>query len=144
MRLSNVKILKRLSLNADLCIHSYWLSRLRQASHRKMIQSSALRIRLWRFKIWTCPFLKPWLPCLPWRPRIIFESVSWCFHGILTFFLMFYTLCVSGMSLSEPLSSPSPRLKRNASMHSKPLHRICKSSLLYFTLFDREHLARDP
>ena len=30
-----VRILKRLSLNADLCIHCYWLSRLRQASHRK-------------------------------------------------------------------------------------------------------------
>ena len=42
-----------LSLNADLCIHFYWLSRLRQASHRKMIQSSALRLRLWlcHFKI---------------------------------------------------------------------------------------------
>ena len=35
-----------LSLNADLCIHFYWLSRLRQASHRKMIQSSVLRLRL--------------------------------------------------------------------------------------------------
>ena len=41
-----------LSLSADLCIQSYWLSRLRQASHRKMIQSSALRLR--RFKILTC------------------------------------------------------------------------------------------
>ena len=42
-----------LSLNADLCIHFYCLSRLRQASHRKMIQSSALRLRLWlsHFKI---------------------------------------------------------------------------------------------
>ena len=43
-----VKILKRLSLSlslsADLCIHSYWLSQLKQASHRKMIQSSALRL----------------------------------------------------------------------------------------------------
>ena len=47
-----------LSLIADLCIHSYWLSWLRQASHRKMIQSSALRLRLWRFKILTCPLLK--------------------------------------------------------------------------------------
>ena len=42
-----------LSLNADLCIHFYWLSRLRQASHRKMIQISALKLRLWlcHFKI---------------------------------------------------------------------------------------------
>ena len=42
-----------LSLNADLCIHFYWLSRLRQASHIKMIQSSALSLRLWlcHFKI---------------------------------------------------------------------------------------------
>ena len=47
-----------LSLNANLCIHFYWLSRLRQASHRKIIQSSALRQRLWRFKILTCPLLK--------------------------------------------------------------------------------------
>ena len=39
--------MKRLSLSADLCIHSYWLSRLREASHRKMIQSSALRLRLY-------------------------------------------------------------------------------------------------
>ena len=46
--------MKHLSLSADLCIHSYWLSQLRQASHRKMIQSSAL----WRFKILTCPLLK--------------------------------------------------------------------------------------
>ena len=36
-----------LSLNADLCIHFYWLSWLRQASHRKRIQSAALRLRLW-------------------------------------------------------------------------------------------------
>ena len=42
-----VKILTRLSLSADHCIHSYWLSRLRQASHRKKIQSSALRLKLW-------------------------------------------------------------------------------------------------
>ena len=58
-RRGHVKILKRLSLslNADLCIHSYWLSRLRQASQRKMIQSSALRLRLIRFKILTCPLL---------------------------------------------------------------------------------------
>ena len=35
-----------LSLSADLCINFYCLSRLRQASQRKMIQSSALRIRL--------------------------------------------------------------------------------------------------
>ena len=27
-----------LSLNANLCIHFYWLSRLRQASHRKMVK----------------------------------------------------------------------------------------------------------
>ena len=40
-----------LSLSADLCIHSYWLSQLGQASHRKMIQSSALRLRLCHFKI---------------------------------------------------------------------------------------------
>ena len=38
-----------LSLSADLCIHFYWLSQLRQASHREMIQ----RLRLWlcHFKI---------------------------------------------------------------------------------------------
>ena len=36
-----------LSLSADLCIHFYWLSWLRQASHRKRIQSAALRLRLW-------------------------------------------------------------------------------------------------
>ena len=51
-----------LSLNADLCIHFYWLSnKLRQASHRKMIQSSALRLRLWRFKISTRSLLRPLL-----------------------------------------------------------------------------------
>ena len=49
--------MKRLSLSADLCIHSYWLSWLRQASHRKMIRSLTLRLRLWRFKILTCPLL---------------------------------------------------------------------------------------
>ena len=35
-----------LSLNADLCIHFYWPSRLRQASHRNMIQRSRLRLCL--------------------------------------------------------------------------------------------------
>ena len=42
-----------LSLSDDLCIHSYWLSWLRQASYRKMIQNLALRLRLWlcHFKI---------------------------------------------------------------------------------------------
>ena len=35
-----------LSLSTDLCIHFYCLSQLRQASQRKMIQSSALRLRL--------------------------------------------------------------------------------------------------
>ena len=35
---------KSLYIWRDLCIHFYWLSRLRQASHRKMIQSSALRL----------------------------------------------------------------------------------------------------
>ena len=55
-----VKILKRLSLSlsAYLCIQFYWLSWLRQASHRKLIQNSALRLRLRRFKILTCPLLK--------------------------------------------------------------------------------------
>ena len=52
-----VKILKHLSLNAYLCIHFYWLSWLRQASHIKLIQNSALRLRLRRFKILTCPLL---------------------------------------------------------------------------------------
>ena len=44
--------MKRLcfSLSADLCIYSYWLSRLRQASHRKMIQSSALRLKTMTFQ----------------------------------------------------------------------------------------------
>ena len=70
-----VKILKRLSLSADLCIHSYWLSRLRQASHRKMIQSSALRLRLWRFKILTCPLLKSCL--FVWLRRISERSWQW-------------------------------------------------------------------
>ena len=42
-----------LSLNADRCIHFYWLSRLRQARHRKMIQSSALRLWLCHFKIFS-------------------------------------------------------------------------------------------
>ena len=52
-----------LCLIADLCIHFYWLSWLRQASLRKMIQSSALRLRLWpgHFKIasdtWALSFL---------------------------------------------------------------------------------------
>ena len=41
-----VKILKRLS--ADLCIHLYWLSRLRHESHRKITKNSALRLRLRR------------------------------------------------------------------------------------------------
>ena len=61
-----VKILKHLSLSlsADLCIHSYWLSRLRQASHRKMNQNSALRLRLWQFKNLTCPILQShWFIC---------------------------------------------------------------------------------
>ena len=42
-----------LSFNADLCIHFYWLSQLRQASHKKKIQSSALKLWLWlcHFKI---------------------------------------------------------------------------------------------
>ena len=42
-----------LSLNTDVWILFYWLSRLRQANHRQMIQSSALRLRLWlcHFKI---------------------------------------------------------------------------------------------
>ena len=53
-----VKILRRLSLSADLCIHSYLLSQLRQASHRKMIQISALILRLWHIKILTCPLYK--------------------------------------------------------------------------------------
>ena len=46
-----------LNLNADLCIHFYWLSWLRQASHRKMIQSSVHRLRLWlcHFKISDTP-----------------------------------------------------------------------------------------
>ena len=35
-----------LSLSADLCIHSYCLSRLMQASQRKMIQSSTIGLRL--------------------------------------------------------------------------------------------------
>ena len=48
----------------------------------------------------------------------------------------------SGMSLSEPLSSPSPRLKRNASMHSKPLHRICKF-LSYHTFNFQELLPQN-
>ena len=52
-------VLKRLSLSlsADLCIYSYWLSPLRQASRGKMIQSSELRWRLRHFKILTCPLL---------------------------------------------------------------------------------------
>ena len=43
----------RHSLNSDLCIHFYWLSRLRLASCRKKNQSSAIRLRLWlcHFKI---------------------------------------------------------------------------------------------
>ena len=47
----------RHSLSADICIHFHCLTSLRQASHRKMIQSSALRQRLRRFKILTCPLL---------------------------------------------------------------------------------------
>jgi hypothetical protein len=39
------------SLSADICIHFYCLSWLRQASQRKMIQSSFLRLRLSQFKI---------------------------------------------------------------------------------------------
>ena len=35
-----------LSLSADICIHFHCPRRLRQASQRKMIQSSALRLRL--------------------------------------------------------------------------------------------------
>ena len=53
-----------LSLSADLCIHSYWLSWLRQASHRKLIQNSALRLR--RFKILTktvLKFISPLISC---------------------------------------------------------------------------------
>ena len=41
------EILSWHSLSADLCIHFYCLSQLRQASQRKIIQSSALRLRLW-------------------------------------------------------------------------------------------------
>ena len=53
------EILNNLSFSAaELCIHFHWLNRLRQASHRKMIQSSALRLRLWCFKILTCPLLE--------------------------------------------------------------------------------------
>ena len=44
-----------LSLNADFCIHFYWLSQLRQANHRKIILSSALC----QFKIsWNTPALR--------------------------------------------------------------------------------------
>ena len=50
-----------LSLSAYLCIHFYWLSWLRLASHRTMIQSSTLRLR--RFKILTCPLLKSFIDC---------------------------------------------------------------------------------
>ena len=53
---SKGQFLKRLSLS--LCIHFYWLSWLRLASHRKLIQNSALRLRLRRFKILTRPLLK--------------------------------------------------------------------------------------
>ena len=52
MTMTKNKIQNRsFGLNADLWIHFYWLSRLRQASHRNMIQSSALRQRLCQFKI---------------------------------------------------------------------------------------------
>ena len=42
-----------LSLSAEFCIHFYCLTQMRQASQRKIIQSSALRLRLWlsQFKI---------------------------------------------------------------------------------------------
>ena len=52
--LSKLKeILNWHSLSADLCIRFYCLSWLRQASQRKMIQSSALRLRLSQFKIYS-------------------------------------------------------------------------------------------
>ena len=75
----NLKCLSlSLSLSAYLFIHFYWLSWLKQASHRKLIQNSALRLRLRRFKILTCPLLqfqnvslKEWLSFMkspePWR-----------------------------------------------------------------------------
>ena len=82
-----------LSLSPDLCIHFYWLSRLRQASHRKMIQSSALRLRLWRFKILTCPLLKLDIHHLQhWvNKNLLYQTnncancsiVLWCYYCIL-------------------------------------------------------------
>ena len=69
-----VKILKRLSLSADLCIHSYWLSRLRQASQGKMIQSSALRLR--HFKILTCPLLYCLIDMLCWNLNVTTSQKS--------------------------------------------------------------------
>ena len=70
-----VKILKclSLSLSAYLCIDIYWLSWLGLASHRKLIQNAALRLR--RFKILTCPLLLDSL-------RISLESFR-SFRGLL-------------------------------------------------------------
>ena len=54
-----------LSLNADFCIHFYWLSQLRQPSQRKMIQSSALQ------NLFIYASLKPSI--LRWLNTILFE-----------------------------------------------------------------------
>ena len=64
--------IERLGFSAYLCIYFYWLSWLRQASHRKLIQNSALRLRLRRFKILTCPLLKG-------------QLISKCLFGVFNF-----------------------------------------------------------
>ena len=73
------KILKclSLSLSAYLCIHFYWLSWLRQASHRKLIQNSALR----RFKILTCPLLQLWTTKIQSFQKIEFLVSTWLKKG---------------------------------------------------------------
>ena len=57
-KFANIVCDRPLSLNADLCIHSYWLLKPTEASKsHKNDSNSALRLRLLRFKILTCPLL---------------------------------------------------------------------------------------
>ena len=64
-----------LSLNDDLCIIFYWLSRLSQASHRKMIQSSALRQRLWLCQFKICKMFNSF-------QLILWQTLILPFHGL--------------------------------------------------------------
>lgn len=77
--------------------------------------------------------MKSWYLCdSTMNPSIYFPIWPLIFHWIFR--------CFSGMSLSDPLSSP--RLKRNTSNSSKPLHRICKFLMKLWQRFLREVITK--